>query len=48
MRDMFIAKMRFKDIQGELCIRPGNTLEETLKSALLQKKVAQTASSLEK
>ena len=39
-RDIFIAKMRYKDIQRELCIRLGATPEETLKSALLQEKGA--------
>ena len=38
LRDIFIIKMRFEDIQRELSIRPGATLEETLKSALLQEK----------
>ena len=46
MRDIFIAKMWYKDIQRELCIRPGATPEETLKSALLQEKGAQTATDL--
>ena len=36
MRDIFIAKTCYKDIQHEFCFRPGNTPEETLKSALLQ------------
>ena len=40
--------MRYKDIQRELCIRPGTTPEETLKSALLQEKRAQTATNLQK
>ena len=48
VRDIFIAKMRYKDIQRELCIRPGTTPEETLKSALLQEKGAQTATDLQK
>ena len=30
IRDIFIAKMRFVDIQQELCIRPGENIEETL------------------
>ena len=47
VRDIFIAKMRNKDIQRELCIHPGATPEEALKSALLQGKGAQTASSLQ-
>ena len=38
VRDIFIAKMRYKDIHRELCIRLGATPEETLKSALLQEK----------
>ena len=38
VRDIFIAKMRYKDIQRELCIRPWATPEDMLKSALLQKK----------
>ena len=46
VRDIFILKMSFKDIQRELCIRPGVTPEETLK--LLQEKGAQTASDLQK
>ena len=25
VRDIFIAKMRYKDIQRELCVRPGTT-----------------------
>ena len=45
VRDIFIAKKRYKDIQRELCIRPGATPEETLNSAFLQEKAAQTASS---
>ena len=48
VRDLFISKMRYKDIQRELCIRPGTTPEETLKSALLQEKGAQTATNLQK
>ena len=48
VRDIFIVKMRYKDIQRELCIRPGATPEETLKSALLQEKGAQTATDLQK
>ena len=48
VRDIFIAKMRYKDIQRELCIRPGTTPEETLKSAMLQEKGAQTATDLQK
>ena len=48
VRDIFIAKIRYKNIQRELCIRPGATPEETLKSALLQEKGAQTASNLQK
>ena len=36
--------MRFEDIQRELCIRPGDSPEETLKSALLQEKGYVTAS----
>ena len=36
VRDIFITKMKFKDIQRELCIQPGNSPEETLRSALLQ------------
>ena len=48
VRDIFIAKMRYKDIQRELCIRPGATPEETLKSGLLQEKGAQTATDLQK
>ena len=45
VRDIFIVKMRYKDTQRELWIRPGATPEKTLKSALLQEKAAQTASS---
>ena len=48
VRAILIAKMRYKDIPRELCFRPGNTPEETLKSALLQEKGAQTATSLQK
>ena len=40
--------MRFKDIQRELCIRPGDSPEETLKSALLQETGYVTASTLQK
>ena len=40
VRDIFIAKMRYTEIRCELCIRPGATPEETLKSALLQEKRA--------
>ena len=47
VRDIFIAKIRYKDIQRELCIRLGATPEETLKSALLQEKGAQTATDLQ-
>ena len=47
MRDIFIAIMRYKDVQRELCIRPGATPEETLKSALLQENGAQTATDLQ-
>ena len=45
VRDIFIVKMRYKDIQRELCIHPGATPEDSLKSALLQEKGAQTGSS---
>ena len=48
VRDIFIVKSRYKDIQRELSIRPGSTPEETFKSALLQEKGAQTASNLQK
>ena len=48
VRDIFIAKMKFKDIQRDLCIRPGNSPEETLKSALFQEKEYVTASTLQK
>ena len=48
VRDIFITKMRYKDIQRELCIRPRTTPEVTLKSALLQEKGAQTATNLQK
>ena len=48
VRDIFIAKLRYKDIHRELCVTPGTTPEETLKSALLQKKGAQTATDLQK
>ena len=48
VRDIFIAKMRYKDIQRELCIRPGATPEDSLKSALLQEKGAQTATDLQR
>ena len=40
VRDIFIAKMRYQDIKPKLSIRPGNTPEEILKSALLQEKGA--------
>ena len=40
--------MRFNDIQRELCIRPGDSPEETLKSAPLQEKSSVTASALQK
>ena len=43
LRDIFIAKIRYKNIQRELCIRPGRTPKETLKSELLREKGAQTA-----
>ena len=48
IRDIFIAKMRSSDIQRELCIRPGATVDDTLKSALLQEKGYVTASTLQK
>ena len=48
IRDIFIVKMRFSDIQRELCIRPGATVDDTLKSALLQEKGYVTASTLQK
>ena len=48
VRDIFIAKMRYKDIQRELCIHPGATPEDSLKSALLQEKGAQTATDLQR
>ena len=47
IRDIFIAKMRFSDIQRELCIRPGATVDDTLKSALLQEKGYVTANTLQ-
>ena len=40
--------MKFKDIQRDLFIRPGNSPEETVKSALLQEKRYVTASILQK
>ena len=46
--DIIIAKKKLKDIQRELCIRPGSTPEETLRSALLQKTGYATASTLQK
>ena len=48
VRDLFIAKLRFKDIQWELCICRGYSLEITLKSALFQEKGYVTASALQK
>ena len=48
VRDIFMAKMRYKDIQRELCIHPGATPEDSLKSALLQEKGAQTATDLQR
>ena len=48
VRDLFIAKLRFKDFQRELCIRRDYSLEETLKSALFQEKGSVTASALQK
>ena len=48
IRDIFIAKMRFSDILRELCIRPGATVDDTLKSALLQEKGYVTASTLQR
>ena len=48
IRDIFIAKMRFSDIQRELCIRPGATEDDTLKSALLQEKGYVTTNTLQK
>ena len=47
VRDLFIGKMRLKDIQRELCIRPRNSSEETLKSTLLQGKGYVTTSILQ-
>ena len=44
----FFAKMKFKDIQRELCIYPGYSPEETLRSALLQETGYSTASTLQK
>ena len=38
VRDKFFAKMRFKNIQRDLCIRPAKSLRKTFKSALRQKK----------
>ena len=40
--------MRLKDIQRDVCIRPGNSTKETLNSALLQKKGYVTASTSQK
>ena len=48
VRDIFIAKIEFKDIQRELYIHPGNSPEETLRSALLQETGYATASTLQK
>ena len=47
VRDIFIAKMRFSDIQRELCIRRGATVDDTLKSALLQEKGYVTANTIQ-
>ena len=41
-------KIGFSDIQRELCIRPGATLDDTFKSALLQEKGYLTANNLQK
>ena len=46
--DIFLAKMRFVDIQWEICIRPGANIDETLKSELLQEKVYVTVITLQK
>ena len=48
VREVFIAKMKFKNIQHDLFIRSGNSPEETLNSALLQEKGHVTASTLQK
>ena len=48
VKDPFIVKMRFKDIQRELCIRPSDSPEKTLKSALFHEKGYATASGLQK
>ena len=48
VRDIFNAKMKFKDIQRELCLRPGNSPEETLRYALLKEAGYATASTLQK
>ena len=48
VRDIFISKMLFKDIQRELFDRPGNTPEKTMESVLLQEKGAKTATNLQK
>ena len=48
VRDIIIAKMKFEDIQRELCIRPGKLPEKTLSSALLQETGYATASTLQK
>ena len=48
VRDIFIAKIKFKDIQCDIWIRPGNSPNKTLKSALLRKKGYVTASTLQK
>ena len=40
--------MKFSDLQSELCIRLGITVNDTLKSALLQEKGYVTANTLQK
>ena len=46
--DIFIAKMKFTEIPRELCIGPGNTVDEWLKAALLHEKGYATANVLQK
>ena len=48
IRDILIAKMRFSDIQRDLCITQGITVDDTLKPALLQEKGYVTANTLRK
>ena len=48
LRDIFLAKVKFSDIQREFCTRPGATINDTLKAPLIHGKDYATANNQQK